>query len=322
MSTHEQYSREYAAELDHLLDGAGEDALSGAYELGRKARADGLGILDVVAFHHDAALRVLREKQGSVEPGAFLQSASSLLNEALSPFEMSFRAVDEANSALRRLNEMLEGEAKRIAHALHDQAASIVASATLQLDLAVGQLPAGAQEQLALVRQQLDETGEQLRHLSHELRPTILDDLGLQAALGFLAEGFEKRTRVRVHVSGAVRQRFPPAVETAVYRIVQEALNNAFAGASLNVVVSLARQDQTLQCVIADDGVGFNVAAVLGGRAKSGLGLLGMRERANAVGGVCRIQSARGEGTTIEITVPIEAAVSLEAGAKDGSWSE
>jgi signal transduction histidine kinase len=321
-STTEQYSREYAAELDHLLNGAGEDALSGAYELGRKARADGLGILDVVAFHHDAALRVLKEKQGQIEPGHFLQSASSLLNEALSPFEMTFRAVDEANTALRRLNEVLEGEAKRIAHALHDQAASIVASATLQLDLAVGQLPAGAREQLALVRQQLDETGEQLRHLSHELRPTILDDLGLLAALGFLAEGFERRTRVRVHVRGTVRERFPAAVETALYRIVQEALNNAFAGASLNVVVSLERDEHSVQCVIADDGVGFNVAAVLGRRTKPGLGLLGMRERANAVGGICRIRSVRGEGTTIEVAVPIEAVVPLQAEEKGGPWSE
>ena len=322
MNNTEQYSREYAAELDHLLNGAGEEALSGAYEIGRKARADGLGILDVIAFHHEATLRVFREKKGHVEPGAFFQSASNLLNEALSSFEMSFRAVDEANTALRRLNEVLEGEAKRIAHALHDQAASIVASATLQLDLAVGQLPASAREQLALVREQLDETGEQLRHLSHELRPTILDDLGLQAALGFLAEGFERRTRVRVHVSGTVRERFPVAVETALYRIVQEALNNAFAGASLNVVVSLERQEHTLRCVIADDGVGFNVAAVLGGRIKPGLGLLGMRERANAVGGVCRIRSVRGEGTSIEITVPIEATVPLEAEEKGGPWSE
>lgn len=307
MTPAEQYTRDYAAELEHLLHGAGEDALSGGYELGRRARAEGLGILDVIAFHHAATLRLLAENNGRMEPLVVVQQASNLLNETLSPFEMSFRAVDEANTALRRLNDVLEGEAKRIAHALHDQAASIVASATLQLDLVVSELPPDAKSHLALVRQQLDETGEQLRHLSHELRPTILDDLGLQAALGFLAEGFEKRTRVRVHVRGAVRERFPAAVETAVYRIVQEALNNAFAGASLNVVVSLERGEHTLQCVVVDDGVGFDVASVLSGESKRGLGLLGMRERANAIGGSCRIRSARGEGTSVEVTVPIGA---------------
>jgi len=208
MSTADEYAREFATELAHLLNGGGEGALNDAYELGRKARADGLGILDVIAFHHDATLQLLRERNGTLEPAAVLRNASSLLNEALSPFEMSFKAVDEANTALRRLNELLEGEAKRIAHALHDQASNIVASATLELDLAVDDLPPSAREPLALVRQLLTETGDQLRHLSHELRPTILDDLGLQAALGFLAEGFEKRTGVRVHVRGTVRERF------------------------------------------------------------------------------------------------------------------
>jgi signal transduction histidine kinase len=87
----------------------------------------------------------------------------------------------------------------------------------------------------------------------------------------------------------------------------------------LNVVVSLDRREHTLECAIADDGVGFNVAAVLGARTKPGLGLLGMRERANAVGAVCRIRSARGEGTTVEVTVPIEATVPVEAEEKGGS---
>jgi signal transduction histidine kinase len=309
MNGAQRYSSQYAVELDHLLNGAGEAALSGAYELGRRARADGLGILDVIAFHHEATLRLLLEKQGRIEAATVLQGASSLLNEALSPFEMSLRAVDEANTVLRRLNEILEGEAKRIAHALHDQAASIVASATLELDLAVGDLPTGARAPLVLVRQLLDETGEQLRHLSHELRPTILDDLGLRAALGFLAEGFERRTGVSVHVRGTLRERFPAPVETAVYRIVQEALNNAFAhaGESPTIMVSLDIEERGLRCVIADDGVGFDVGAALAGRMRRGLGLLGMRERANAVGGVCRIQSVRGQGTTIEVTVPVEA---------------
>ncbi|MEO8467771.1 MAG: ATP-binding protein [Gammaproteobacteria bacterium] len=289
-----------------MLDGAGENALSRAYELGRKAHAEGLGILDVIAFHHDATLRLLRERQGRVEPVVVLEGAANLLNDALSSFEMSFRAVDEAKTALRRLNEILEGEAKRIAHALHDQAASIIASATLEMDMAIADMPKGTQERFAFVRQLLDETGEQLRHLSHELRPTILDDLGLGAALGFLAEGFERRTRVRVHVRGAGRERFPPAVEITLYRIVQEALNNAFAGASLNVVISLEQHDDALHCVIADDGVGFDVAAVLGGRKRRGLGLLGMRERADSIGGMCHIRSILREGTTIEIVVPLE----------------
>ena len=308
MKPGDEISRRYATELDRLLSSAGEEALTGAYELGRQAQADGLGILDVVAFHDEATQRLLRRSTPSAEPAAVVQNASSLLIEALSPFEMIYRAVDEANMALRRLNELLEGEAKRIAHALHDQAASIVASATLELDLALGELPQGAREQLVRVRQLLDETGDQLRHLSHELRPTILDDLGLQAALTFLAEGFEKRTGVSVYVRGSVRERFPSAVETAVYRVVQEALNNvsAHGGDSPTVTVAIDRLERDLRCVITDDGAGFDVTAVLGGKAKQGLGLLGMRERVSAVGGVCDIWSIPGHGTSVEVLVPIE----------------
>jgi len=94
MSAADEYAREFATELAHLLNGGGEGALNDAYELGRKARADGLGILDVIAFHHDATLQVLRERNGTLEPAAVLRNASSLLNEALSPFEMSFKCID------------------------------------------------------------------------------------------------------------------------------------------------------------------------------------------------------------------------------------
>jgi signal transduction histidine kinase len=169
-------------------------------------------------------------------------------------------------------------------------------------------LPVAAQTQLASVRRLLDETGDQLRHLSHELRPTILDDLGLQRALEFLAEGVEKRSRVRIDVRGGPRERFPPEVETAIYRIAQEALNNAVlhGGECVTVTVVLERQGPAVRCVVADDGVGFDVDTTLRTRAGGGLGLLGMRERANAVGGTCAIRSADGEGTSIEITVPID----------------
>jgi signal transduction histidine kinase len=309
MSLLEHYGKIYESELERLLGGAGEEALSAAYELGRRARADGLGILDVVSFHQEAVLDLVRTRRPT-EPVPFMHTAWTFLIEVLSPFEMSYRTVDEANVVLRRLNELLEDEAKRIAHALHDQAASIVASASLELDLAVGELPPQAQERLAGVRRLLDETGDQLRHLSHELRPTILDDLGLKAALEFLAEGFMQRTGIKVDVRGPGRERYPPAVETAVYRIAQEALNNAFVhgGESPSVTITLRRHLGDLHCTIVDDGLGFDVDSVLAKRGDRGLGVLGMRERANAVGGVCEIRSRPGNGTTIEIVVPIRAA--------------
>jgi signal transduction histidine kinase len=242
--------------------------------------------------------------------------AGSFLIESLSPFEISHRSVDEANAALRRLNETLETEVGRIAHALHDQAGSILATATLELDLAAKELPAGGQR-LAGVRQLLDETGEQLRHLSHELRPTILDDLGLRPALEFLAQGFEQRAGLKVSVTGQLRGRLPVGAEIAIYRIAHEALNNAVrhGGGQTTVTILLEQHAQEIRCRIVDDGAGFDAAVLLAPGGKRGLGLLGMRERANAVGGRCDIRSVPGEGTAIELVVPLEplaAAVAAE----------
>jgi signal transduction histidine kinase len=253
----------------------------------------------------------LHQKAVADIPGRAPEKATgSFLLESLSPFEISYRSVDEANAALRRLNEMLETEVGRIAHALHDQAGSILATATLELDMAAKELLPVGHQRLAGVRQLLGETGEQLRHLSHELRPTILDDLGLRPALEFLAQGFEQRSALTVNVTGQLRDRLPVGAEIAVYRIAHEALNNVVrhGGRSPLVQIALEQPNGECRCVISDDGPGFDVEAVLARGGKRGLGLLGMRERANAVGGTCIISSVPGRGTTIEVTVPIAAA--------------
>lgn len=300
----DRIAQDYREALGRLLDGEGEAALATGYEIGRQALASGLGILDMVSLHERAVASLAAEH-------ANLGQAGSFLLESLSPFEISYRSVDEANAALRRLNETLEAEAGRIAHALHDQAGSILATATLELDMATKDLSPGGSQRLSDVRRLLSETGEQLRHLSHELRPTILDDLGLRPALEFLAEGVERRTGLKVKVSGQLRERLPVAAEIAVYRISHEALNNVLrhAGNTPTVSIRIEQLPSGCRCVISDDGPGFDVDAVLAPGGRRGLGLLGMRERANAVGGTCGIESAPGKGTSIDVVVPFEAAL-------------
>ncbi|HWL62076.1 MAG TPA: ATP-binding protein [Steroidobacteraceae bacterium] len=307
MTQAERYTEEYRAALQRFMDGAGEAALSNAYEIGRRALAGGLGILDLVSMHEKAVATLLHRKSADDMAGSFLL-------ESLSPFEISLRSVDEANAALRRLNELLEGEVGRIAHALHDQAGSILATATLELDMAVRELLPSGHRRLASVRRLLDETGEQLRHLSHELRPTILDDLGLRPALEFLAQGIEQRTGLKIKVTGQLRTRLPVGAEIALYRIAHEALNNTVrhGGGSPGVTIALEQVGggpqgaEQVRCVISDDGAGFDADAVLAPGGKRGLGLLGMRERASAVGGTCQIISAPGQGTRVEVVVPLE----------------
>jgi len=296
---------EYRRALTDFLAGAGEDALLRAYEIGRQAMAGGVGLLEIVTLHHDA----LRQAMTGLPPdqrAAAMRSGEAFLVEALSPYEMSQQAVGEANSILRRLNQLLEEEARRIAHALHDEAGGILASARIALDLALRGEPAEIAERLAHVRKLLDDTGERLRHLSHELRPTILDDLGLRAALVFLAQGVSERSGVRTTVIGEMRGRPPPNVELAVYRVAQEALNNAIRHAHgvAAMTIHLRRQRGELRCTIQNDGTGFDVLAIMKDRHRSGLGLLGMRERMQSIGGTLTISSTPGNGTIVEIRIP------------------
>src|SRR5690606_34494959 len=122
----------------------------------------------------------------------------------------------------RRLYDVLEEESKRIAHILHDEAAQMLATAYLELAEITREAPPDVNKRVERVVHHLDEVREQLRGLSHELRPLILDQLGLIPALRFLATGVKKRAHLDVEVKAENIGRLPQAVETVLYRTVQE----------------------------------------------------------------------------------------------------
>lgn len=306
----------YAGTLrDYLADG-GEAELERAYELGRRAIAEGIGVLDVVAMHQDALQAVLATNETPESLHTAVDASLRFLSESLSPFEMTHRGFQEAVQALRRLNERLEDEARRIAHALHDDAGQLLASVHLVLEEVATGLPTRTRDRLKRVRGPLDEIEKHLRRLSHELRPTILDDLGLLPALEFLAQGVAARSGLAIKVEGAARPRLPAAVETACYRVVQEALRNATKHAfATRVDIRLEIAHEAARCTVKDDGRGFDMRAVLDRKGERGLGLIGMRERLSALGGHLAIESAPGHGTELGIIIPI----SLEG--RDGDTS-
>ncbi len=212
-----------------------------------------------------------------------------------------------AEKALHRLNEMLEEEAKRIARALHDEAGQLLATVHIALAEVARELPPPVRKRLQEVRGLLNQIEGQLRHLSHELRPTILDDLGLCPALEFLAQGVSTRTGLLITVKGSTEGRLPLSIETALYRIVQEALTNISKHArATRVRIQFQRAARRIRCVVRDDGIGFDVPSVLHRKGEQGLGLIGIRERLNALGGTLQITSAPGRGTELLITIPLE----------------
>jgi signal transduction histidine kinase len=146
------------------------------------------------------------------------------------------------------------------------------------------------------------ETLHDVRRLAVELRPKALDDFGLTPALERLRDTFSQQTGMRVELESRIGERLPADVETALYRIVQEALTNIVKHAQASTIsIVLARQAGAVTALIEDDGRGFT----RGDSSGDGLGLLGMGERLALLGGKLKIESSPGAGTTIVAEVPL-----------------
>ncbi len=290
-------SQGYRRTLAGYLRGAGEVALLAAYDLGRAALADGLSVLDLIVVHHRALAELWPETEAVA---ATLECAQALLLEALSPFEVARREFKDGNKALRRLNDTLEDEVRRIAHALHDDAGQLLASASLALEAHLRRHPEHAPA-IAEVRTVLDGLETHLRRMSHELRPTVLDNLGLVPALEMLAQGVQARAQLEVSVDGSTEGRLPPAVAIALYRAAQEALTNVVRHAHAHRVrIEVRRTKDAIACTVTDDGRGLRT----GTQAQGGIGLIGIRERLACVGGALRLGS-RSVGVSFEAIVPL-----------------
>ena len=293
----------YARGLHEHLAAPSELTLHRAYEVGRWALAEGLGILSVATAHHHAVARLPSTAPVDTERTAGL--LESFLLESLSPFEMAHRGAGEANAALRLLNARLEEEARRIAHALHDEAGQLLAKVYLAVAEIGSDLEPATRDRLSGVNAILDQIDEQLRQLAHELRPPMLDEFGIVPAIEFLVDGISKRAGLPIHVASTTGRRLPHPVEIALYRIVQEALNNVAKHARASRAhVELAWRESMVQCAVRDDGVGFEVTPAE--KRSLGLGLIGMRERLEALGGEMVIRSVPGQGTVLTATIPLE----------------
>jgi len=301
-SSNPALQKQFAMALEAHLTQGGEAALLEAYELGRTVLNERLGVLDVATLLQGALVAACQRRPP--ESVRTVQAAGSFVLECLSSFEMAHRAVREANTALRGLNQFLEEQTRRISHELHDEAGQLLATVYLALDDIARDLPAPAAARLQSVKTLLDRIEEELRRLSHDLRPTVLDDLGLMAALDVLAEGVSGRTGLWVKVEGPREGRLPPAIETVLYRIVQEALNNVSKHAHASAVtIVIRREARRVCCSVRDDGVGFDPGTAR--PAVKGIGLIGIRERLASIGGALSIDAAPGRGTELRVAIPL-----------------
>jgi PAS domain S-box-containing protein len=261
--------------------------------------------------HSDGSLRgfakVARDATGEREAADALQRAHDELERRVMERTTELLAASEQRARLlQQLVSAQEEERWRLSRELHDQTGQPLAGIQIGLETLRSTLPVGSPsiavvDQLQAVAARLSQD---LHHLAWELRPPALDDLGLPGTLGNYLQDWQERAGIEAdfHTRGLEQKRLTPAVETALYRIVQEALTNvARHSRARRVSVVLERQDHQAILIVEDDGVGFDPDA-----ATERLGLRGMEERIAALGGTLETESSPGQGSTLFARLPLQ----------------
>lgn len=263
----------------------------------RHIRKDG----DIAWMH--LHVRMIRDAAG--QPTYFLPMIQDITERK--------RAEQARDRLLRQLITAEERERRRIARELHDETAQSMTSLLLGLQMieSVCSLEE-VRARSAGLRSDVAHTLEEIHRLAEALRPSLLDDFGLVAALGRLVDGYKASaaaTGAQIDFSshGLEGVRLATHLETTLYRVLQEAVTNAVKHAGARTIsVLLERRGQTVVGIVEDDGQGFEVQALAGRLEGGGLGLVGIQERVTLTGGTLVVESTPGRGTTVVVEFPLE----------------
>ncbi len=221
------------------------------------------------------------------------------------------RTEERLRALTHRVVQVQEAERGRVALELHDHITQLICAVLVRSQTLADNLSPrdGTSKREAIkLREMLGHTAGEVERISRNLRPSVLDELGLVAVLRATGMEFAQRTGVPVQLTCVnLTARLPAEIELTLYRILQEALHNVEQHArARQVTVNLTQPGDVVQLTIRDDGIGFDPEhRPTGRKARGGLGLLGMRERASYVGGELKIKSGGHAGTEIEVRLPL-----------------
>jgi two-component system NarL family sensor kinase len=247
----------------------------------------------------------------SLRPLARNGSKSAIFGLVVTDMTAARRSEELLRALTQRVVQAQEAERSRVALELHDNITQLLCAILVRSQTLADQLSArdGPSKKEAIkLREMLGETAEEVERISRNLRPGVLEQLGLVAVLSDTSTEFAKRTGVSLELACVpLAVRLSGDIELTFFRILHEALKNVEKHAlARHVIVCLTQPGDFVQLVINDDGVGFNPDNHVARRkGKGGLGLLGMRERAAYVSGDFKIKSIRGIGTEIEVRIPL-----------------
>lgn len=282
-----------------------------------------------VAFH---PLIHLGKVMNSVQAGnrslrAPISGLDPQADQLARTFNVMLEALDEASRqrAIQIINAQ-EQERKRIARELHDETSQVLTSLLISLAVLEESVTTPeARNRIADTRTLAHQTLRAIRNLSIDLRPSALDDLGLLPALRWYIKEYQQKCSIEVEFHAtSFKKRLPAEIEIALYRIVQESLTNTARHADAHkVCITLKEEVNAVHATITDDGCGFDIQALPkasaqdrgsslenGSGLERGLGLIGMQERAVLLDGSLEITSHPGQGTTVEVRIPLDEHVS------------
>ena len=219
-------------------------------------------------------------------------------------------SAEQLQALSRRLVDVQESERRQFSRELHDRVGQNLTALSISVDILKTQLPGNGNEafrsRLDDAAALLESTAGAIENVMSELRPPMLDDYGLLPALQWYANEFSGRTGIKVKVDGDERiERLTQASEIALFRIVQEALNNVAKHAhARRVHITLEHSGTEFIMSVSDDGVGFDALSISGSSRRPGLGMVTMRERTQAVGGQFEIGAASVSGTRVVVRIP------------------
>ncbi len=255
----------------------------------------------------DTIVRAPAEEIGDPQ----LQRFARALNTMLERLAARTRQIEANEARLRQLSGQVlraqEEERKRLARELHDDTSGALARVLLNIEMCEDALPeewTEIHDKMRATRVLTAQTLENIRQMIFDLRPTLLDDLGLAAAVRWYAKNSLEPAGVQVQFEASSDLgRASPSIETALFRIAQEAITNIVrhAGAR-HARIQLTRENSRWVFVAQDDGRGFDARAPLG---EPHWGLFGIRERVEALGGAVAVESAVGKGTTLRVEIPM-----------------
>lgn len=256
---------------------------------------DGGHLLGAVTIFLDVSDRIWKERE-DIEEREQLTEQAQLATEALGNTRGELQALSH------HLMTAQEQERTRIARELHDDLGQRTALLGMKVNRLHAKAPAGLDHDFDSLRFDLTQLANSLREVSHKLYPSAISDLGLATAIQALVDDLRAQN-VKIQLKVETRSQLSPEASTALYRIVQEALQNArkYAPKAL-VTLRLWQEGESILLSVRDSGTGFSLAEV---RGKGGLGLISMQERARLAGGTLKLTSEPGEGTEVLVQMPL-----------------